>query len=112
MAPPPAPGERDAPSATPAWRKGTPLFRDDTPAPSERGETPQPSGMGMDLDEDEDMQMADDGLSGLLQLTQSFRGAKENDEMLEGGARAGVRGGEDVDFDADVEGVMGGDADD
>ena len=61
----------------------------------------------------------DEALASLLQFTQQFRGAEEghdgaDDSMsaITRGSRGIVRGGDDVDFDADADGIMGGDADD
>lgn len=114
MPPPVIPGTsmRDARSVTPAPYRGTPLFREPTPAFADRGETPQPSydlhSRGFaDDDDDGDLVVVDDSLDGLMQLTQSFRGRDENivDNL-------GLGGNDDVDFDADADGVMAGDADD
>lgn len=114
MPPPVGPGTsmRDARSVTPAPFRGTPLFREPSPAFADRGETPQssydhPSHGFADDDDDGDLAVIDDSLDGLKQLTQSFRGRDEN--IID---TLGLGGNDEVDFDADADGVMAGDADD
>lgn len=107
MPPPAMPASfRDARSVTPMLPRGPRLFLE-TPEPEDlrahRLETPQP-----DERMDEDLvTMDEDGFDDLIQLTQSFKG---RDDPFETGV--GVTGNDDVDFDADADGHMGGDADD
>lgn len=105
--PPSSPSIRDARSMTPAYQQ-TPLFREPTPALSEQAESRdlashQHSAVSRSDEGDTLAIFGDDTLDGLMQLTQSFHERGDNG--------LGIGGHDAVDFDADEDDVLGGDAD-
>ena len=97
---------RDARSMSLTYQPQTPLFREPTPALPEQAETSDSPGGNLHRGEGDALVVLDDDLDSLVQLTQSFRerdGSRLDD--------IGIGGHDAIDFDADEDGVLGGDAD-
>lgn len=89
-----------------AYQPQTPLFREPTPALPEQAESSDSPGGNLHRGEGDALVVLDDDLDSLVQLTQSFRerdGSRLDD--------IGIGGHDAIDFDADEDGVLGGDAD-